>query len=150
MPLIWLPAPNSKIATEPFNAPVGQVDFAPTFCEIAGIAPANWMEGTALPRDSASASKRETVFTEWDSKYEDVSISMRTLYRHGWTISAYNKTSIYEGTEGELYNMNEDPLQWRNLWTDASAKGMKRDLLDDLRARTPKGDTRRRKVEAAV
>ena len=31
-----------------------------------------------------------------------------------------------------------DPLQWRNLWDDPSAAAMKKDLLDDLRARTPK------------
>ncbi len=150
LPLIWRPAPSAKVAPATLNAPVGQVDFAPTFCEIAGIAPAEWMEGAALPRTAAAGSKREAVFTEWDSQFGDVSVSMRTLYRDGWTITAYNETSIYEGTEGELYNMKEDPPQWRNLWGDVSAAGMKRDLLDDLRARMPKGDARRRKVEAAV
>jgi arylsulfatase A-like enzyme len=150
LPLIWRPAPSAKIAPATLNAPVGQVDFAPTFCEIAGIAPAAWMEGVALPRDAKSASGREAVFTEWDSQFDDLSVSLRTLYRDGWTITAYNKTSIYEGNEGELYNMIEDPQQWRNLWNDSSAAAMKRDLLDDLRARTPKGDARRLKVEARV
>lgn len=150
LPLIWRPAPNAKIAPAKFSAPVGQVDLAPTFCEIAGIEPAEWMEGSALPRDASAAAKREAVFTEWDSQFGDVSLSLRTLYRDGWTITAYNKTSLYEGTEGELYNMAEDPHQWHNLWDEPSAAGMKRDLLDDLRARTPKGDTRRLKVEASV
>lgn len=108
------------------------------------------MEGAALPRDARAAAKRETVFTEWDSQFEDVSVSLRTLYRDGWTITAYNKTSLYEGTEGELYNMAEDPHQWRNLWSEPSAAAMKRDLLDDLRAHTPRGDTRRLAVEAQV
>ncbi|MGZ6006524.1 MAG: sulfatase family protein [Rhizomicrobium sp.] len=150
LPLIWRPAPSAGVAPASFDAPVGQVDLAPTFCEIAGIEAAEWMEGSALPRDAKAASKREAVFTEWDSQFEEVSVSMRTLYRDGWTITAYNKTSLYEGTEGELYNMAEDPHQWHNLWNEPSAAGMKRDLLDDLRARTPKGDTRRRQVEAPV
>ena len=28
----------------------------------------------------------------------------------------------YDGTEGELYNLREDPLQWRNLWNDAGVR----------------------------
>ncbi len=150
LPLIWRPAPNATVAPASFAAPVGQVDFAPTFCEIAGIETPDWMEGTARPRDTAAAAKREAVFTEWDSEFEGVSVSLRTLYRDGWTITAYGKTSIYEGDEGELYDLKNDPRQWRNLWNEPSAAATKRDLLDDLRERTPKGDTRRRKVEASV
>ena len=150
LPLIWRPAPGARVAPATLDAPVGQVDFAPTFCEIAGITPADWMEGSALPQNASSASKREAVFTEWDSQFENVSISLRTLYRDGWTITSYNNTSIYDGSEGELYNMAEDPPQWRNLWNEPSAAGMKKDLLDALRTRTPTGDARRFKVEASV
>ncbi len=38
----------------------------------------------------------------------------------------------YDGTEGELYNLREDPLQWRNLWNDAGYAKMKSDLIADL------------------
>jgi len=138
LPLIWRPAPNAKIAPQVFDAPVGQVDFAPTFCEIAGVEPAEWMEGFALPHSGADAAKREAVFTEWDSEFNGTSVSLRTLYRDGWIVTAYNKSSIYDGSEGELYDLKNDPLQWRNLWDEPSAAGMKRDLLDDLRAREPK------------
>ena len=131
-------------------APVGQIDFAPTFCEIAGIPHADWMEGAALPRDAQAAAKREAVFTEWDSEFDGVSVSLRSLHRDGWTVTAYGKTSIYDGSEGELYDLTNDPRQWRNLWDDPSAAAMKRDLLDDLRARTPKGETRRMKPVASV
>jgi hypothetical protein len=150
LPLIWRPAPKYAGAPASLGAPVGQVDFAPTFCEIAGVAVPDWMEGTALPRDAAAAARREAVFTEWDSEFEGVSVSLRTLHRDGWTVTAYGKTSIYDGGEGELYDLNNDPRQWRNLWEDPAAAAMKRDLLAALRARTPKGDTRRRKVETFV
>jgi hypothetical protein len=111
------------------------------------------MEGGALPqtaRPSSSCIDREAVFTEWDSEFDGISVSLRSLHRDGWTVTAYGKTSIYEGTEGELYDLRNDPRQWRNLWDEPSAAAMKRDLLDDLRARTPKGETRRRKVETFV
>jgi len=138
LPLIWRPAPNAKIAPQSFDAPVGQVDFAPTFCEIAGLAPAEWMEGSALPHTAAKAAKREAVFTEWDSEFNGTSVSLRTLYRDGWIVTAYNKSSLYDGHEGELYDLKNDPRQWRNLWDEPSATAMKADLLDDLRAREPK------------
>jgi arylsulfatase A-like enzyme len=148
LPLIWRPAPNARVAPATVEAPVGQVDFAPTFCAIAGLDKADWMEGAPLPQSAVN--EREAVFTEWDSEFDGASVSLRTLHRDGWTITAYGKTSIYEGTEGELYDLKNDPRQWRNLWDEPAAAAMKRDLLDDLRARTPTGETRRRKVETFV
>jgi arylsulfatase A-like enzyme len=150
LPMIWRPAPSAGIAPQTINAPVGQVDFAPTFCQIAGVAPAEWMEGSALPRNAAEAGKREAVFTEWDSEFNGISVSLRTLHRDGWTITAYNKSSLYDGNEGELYDLKNDPRQWRNLWDDPSAAAMKRDLLDDLRARMPKSAGEHRKRVAPV
>jgi arylsulfatase A-like enzyme len=102
LPMIWRPAPSARVTPATIEAPVGQVDFASTFCEIAGIAAADWMEGAPLPRDAKTAAKRQAVFTEWDSEFADVSISLRTLYRDGWVVTAYGKSSIYDGNEGEL------------------------------------------------
>jgi arylsulfatase A-like enzyme len=150
LPMIWRPAPNGKIAPQTIEAPVGQVDFAPTFCRIAGIEPRGWMEGESLPLDHNEAASREAVFTEWDSEFKDVSISLRTLYRDGWVVTAYGKSSIYDGTEGELYDLHNDPKQWRNLWDEPVAVALKRDLLDDLRARTPKRREPHRPAVASV
>jgi arylsulfatase A-like enzyme len=150
LPLIWRPAPSACIVSASYDAPVGQVDLAPTFCEIAGIEAGEWMEGASLPMTSAAAAKREAVFTEWDCEHAEVSISLRTLYRDGWIVTAYGKSSIYEGTEGELYDLANDPRQWRNLWDDPSAQAMKKDMLADLRARTPKQREPRLECVASV
>ena len=32
---------------------------------------------------------------------------------------------LYDGSEGELYNMTDDPLQWRNLWNDDGYRKIK-------------------------
>jgi arylsulfatase A-like enzyme len=150
LPMIWRPAPNAKIAPQTIEAPVGQVDFAPTFCEIAGVAPGGWMEGKPLPKDAASADERETVFTEWDSEHNGISISLRTLFRDNWIVTAYGKSSLYDGTEGELYDLHGDPLQWRNLWDDPATQPLKKELLTELRAKTPKQTEPRRPVVASV
>jgi hypothetical protein len=150
LPMIWRPAPSANIAPMASDAPVGQVDLAPTFCRIAGIAPGDWMEGSSLPLSTGEASNREAVFTEWDSEFNGLTISLRTLYRDGWIVTAYGKSSIYDGTEGELYDLKNDPRQWRNLWNEPSAAAMKRDLLADLRARAPKPREPRLERVAAV
>lgn len=150
LPLVWRPAPSTKRPPATIAAPVGQVDLAPTFCEIAGVEKPEWMEGQALPADARAAQTRQAVFTEWDSEFGGVSISLRTLHRDGWTITAYGRSSLYDGDEGELYDLKNDPLQWRNLWDDPSAAGLKRELLEDLRRRAPPRRAPRRPAEAPV
>ena len=41
-------------------------------------------------------------------------------------------TVHYDGTEGELYNLTEDPNQWHNLWDDPAARAIRSDLVADL------------------
>ncbi len=38
----------------------------------------------------------------------------------------------YEGTEGELYRVDEDPHQFRNLWDDLGYRHVRADLVADL------------------
>src|SRR3954449_12453269 len=51
IPLIWRPAPDADVAPAEIHAPVGQVDIAPTMCEIAGLPVPEWVQGSALPTD---------------------------------------------------------------------------------------------------
>ena len=67
LPMIWRPAPSAKVAPSEIAEPVGQLDLAPTFCEIAGVPVPDWMEGKPLP--IAPGSGRERVITEWDSQF---------------------------------------------------------------------------------
>ena len=49
VPLIWRPAPSAGIAPADLQDPVGHVDLAPTFCEIAGLDAPAAMQGRTLP-----------------------------------------------------------------------------------------------------
>lgn len=140
LPMIWRPAKSAGIAAASVAAPVGQVDLAPTFCEIAGLPVAGWMQGRPLPQSEAAAArqKRERVFTEWDCRHVDgTTVGLRTLHRDGYTITAYLPGTIYDGSEGELYDHRNDPRQWRNLWADPAHKSLKSDLLADLKDNLP-------------
>ncbi len=139
VPLVWRRAPSTGAASAVVTAPVGLVDLAPTFCTIAGLAPEPWMQGAPLPVDDADAEARgfEGVVTEWDSELFGVDVHVRTVTRPGWVCSAYRAGAVHDGTEGELYDLVDDPLQQRNRWDDPSLRAVRDDLLADLRDYRP-------------
>jgi arylsulfatase A-like enzyme len=169
LPFIWRPAPSANIPPAAIHEPVGQLDLAPTFCTIAGVPIPDWVQGQPLP--TAPGSGRERVLTEWDSQFKQLGMHLRTIYRDGWVCTVYEKSTRdygfdfeqvpaflrgnaqapdirYDGTEGELYNLSEDPLQWRNLWSDAGYAKRKSDLIADLYDHLPPERNPKLKIEA--
>jgi len=152
LPLIWRPAPSAGVAPAVVSQPVGLIDLAPTFSSIAGIAPAPWMQGQSLPVTSADAEERgfERTLTEWDSELFGVGVHVRTIARAGWVCTMYRPGYVHDGTEGELYDLEHDPLQQRNLWDDPDSASIRSDLLSDLFDHLPPVRTPRLEVEAPV
>ncbi|MEA3076426.1 MAG: hypothetical protein QOF60_1334 [Actinomycetota bacterium] len=131
VPFVWRPAPSSGLeGGVVVDAPVGHLDLAPTFCAIAGLEPPAWMEGRPLPTSRDDG--RERVMTEWDSVFNGVEMHLRTIYRDGYLCTAYEPGTEHDGSEGELYDMNEDPLQLDNVWSDPARKALREDLVADL------------------
>jgi hypothetical protein len=77
-------------------------------------------------------------------------MKLRTITRDKWVCTAYEAGPLYEGVEGELYDIEEDPLQWNNLWDDPAYRFRRRELVEDLYDSLPKPRTPRLKVEAPV
>ena len=167
LPFIWRPAPSAGIAPAEIRQPVGQLDLAATFCAIAGIDRPEAMEGRPLP--TTEDGSRQRMITEWDSQFPGYGMHLRSLYRDGWLVTAYEKSTVgepnglekvwgagvlascgieYDGTEGELYRLDEDPYQWHNLWDDPGYQAIKRDLIADLYDNLPPG--RPDKIEVAA
>jgi arylsulfatase A-like enzyme len=147
--------------------PVGQLDLAATFCEIAGVPVPDWVQGAPLPT-ADGAPGRERVLCEWDSQFPGYGMHLRTIYRDCKVCTVYEKSTggqpnglekvlgdsvlhpgpiQYEGTEGELYDLGEDPLQWHNLWDDPAHASIKDDLIADLYDHLPT-EVRHLEVEA--
>jgi arylsulfatase A-like enzyme len=171
IPLIWRPAPIAKAVPAQVTEPVGQLDLAPTFCQIAGVPVPGWMQGKPLPL--APGSSRERVITEWDSQFAETGMHLRSIYRDGYVCTAYEQSTrgegfqlsmllraqgrdipapviVYDGTEGELYDLRDDPLQWRNLWNDAGYQKLKSDLIADLYDNLPAPRSPKLSVESPV
>ena len=135
LPFIWRPAGGTKPTK--VKAPVGHLDLAPTFCDVAGIERLEQMEGKPLPKSDGESLDREFVLTEWDSEHGPIDMHLKSIFRRdGWLCTSYEKSSLYDGTEGELYNLNTDPEQRENLWS--KEKQVQQELLDTLRASLPR------------
>ncbi len=163
LPMVWRPAPSAGVpGGHEISEPVGQLDLGPTFCEIAGVPQPEWMQGAPLP--TAPGSGRERVLCEWDSQFPGYGMHLRTIYRDGWLCTAYEPSTIgqpngleeffgetgmfgggigpmssvaYQGTEGELYDVESDPHQWENRWDDPACASLRADLVADLYANLP-------------
>jgi arylsulfatase A-like enzyme len=139
LPYIWSPAQNQKVSPAEVTRPVGHVDLAKTFCKIAGIDAPDYCEGEPLPLSDIEGSSRESVLTEWDSEHGHIDMHIKSIYHDsGWLFSTYEKSHLYEGTEGELYNMKEDPDQMENLWDDKGYRSQRENLKGLLNDTLPK------------
>ena len=57
---------------------------------------------------------------------------LRTITRDRWVCTAYRPGTVHDGTEGELYDLVDDPLQQHNRWDDPSQRSLRDDLVADL------------------
>jgi len=57
---------------------------------------------------------------------------------------------VHDGTEGELYDLADDPLQRHNRWDDPACAAIRSDLLADLRDHQPPVREPRLDLEAPV
>ena len=127
------------------------------------------MEGAPLP--AGPSSSRRWVLTEWDSQFRNVGMHLRTMFEDRWLVTSYLASTRdeggrfpliealiarpgvvphYAGDEGELYDVADDPLQRRNLWSDPAHRRMRDELVETMRARLPRGARMRRPVALPV
>ncbi len=168
LPFIWRPAPNAGVKPGTVQQPVEQVDIAATCAAIAGIEQPHWMQGKPLP--IIEDGSRQRAITEWDSQFPGYGFHFRSIYRDGFSLTRYEPSTPgqpngleeffpqyagigtrkvkYDGTEGELYDLNNDPRQWENLWDDPKYRTLKSDLIADLYDNLPPERDPKLKVEA--
>ena len=125
------------------------------------------MQGAPLP--TAAGSDRERVITTFDSQFAPVGMHLRTIYRDGFICTLYEPSAAgdggrfplywamwgrgstiprYDGGEGELYDVANDPLQQENLWDDPERRAWRDELVEDLRENLPPARSPRLEVAA--
>ena len=135
LPLIWRPARSSGPVASVVTAPVSLVSLAATFLEIAGEKQPHWMEGAPLPTNDADAAERsfDATVTEWDSEIFGVSVHVRTIVTRDYLYTEYGAGTMHDGTEGELYDLNDDPLQRVNRFNDPGYQTVRNLLHERVR-----------------
>lgn len=135
LPLIWRPAPVSSVAPAVVTAPVSLVSLAATFLHIARVDLPSWSEGSALPTSDTDAEERDCdqTVTEWDSALFGVDVHVRTVVTKGHLYTEYLAGTMHDGTEGELYDLADDPLQRVNRFGDARYASVRAELSERLR-----------------
>jgi len=112
--------PAGKINT----ALQGLIDLSPTFLEAAGLKIPGEMQGVSqLPVwTGQKKSARDHVIVE--NRHQPTKLNLRTFINERW------KLTIYRGHEfGELFDLQTDPNETKNLWADPNHAATKAQLM---------------------
>lgn len=112
------------------EALVELVDIAPTLLEAAGLAVPEAMQGRSLVPILTGAADPHRHKAHVICEYHDA-IGGQPDHTHGSMVfDGRYKTAVYHGHAiGELYDLVEDPGEFRNLWDEPSARDLKLDRL---------------------
>ncbi|GAA4333112.1 sulfatase-like hydrolase/transferase [Pigmentiphaga soli] len=132
VPFIWAD-PRGAQRNVASDALAGTVDIGATILARAGLRPNHGMQGRSLlPLVEGRADAiRQGIVVEEDNQRVflgfDRPVRMRTLVTGRWRIT------VYRGVQwGELYDLQEDPLEMVNLWDDPGCAAAKQRLLFQL------------------
>ena len=109
---------------------VSLMDFAPTILDIAGVDIPEWMEAESLVNllTGAPASKRTLVFSEHSNDEILKGTQFMTMVRS----EEWKLVHFVDSDEGQLFNLNSDPDERNNLWSDDAFKAIRQDLMNEL------------------
>jgi len=108
-----------------------QMDIGPTILELAGVDVPETMEAESLvpALEEKDWTPREYVYAEHgrDNILENTEF-MTMVRSEEWKL-----VHFVDSTEGQLFNMKDDPDEVNNLWDDPDSVDTKRAMLDELR-----------------
>lgn len=132
-PLIWADPRYPGQHGRRSSALCGTLDLARTILDAAGVAPFNGMQGASLGPVLAGSRSRhhDAVLIEEEGQRTylgfDGPVRMRTLVTDRHRLSVYERAAW-----GELYDLDDDPHEMRNLWDVPSAATIRADLVGQL------------------
>jgi uncharacterized sulfatase len=100
------------------------VDLAPTFLSLCGLPVPRRMTGVDQSRVWRGETERARDHIVCENRHEPTSIHLKT-----YVDDRYKLTVYYNQTYGELFDLHEDPGEFRNLWGDPGCAGLKLELL---------------------
>lgn len=100
------------------------VDLPQTFLELGGLAVPRSMCGVSQKDVWLGAKPRARDHVLVENRHQPTTIFLRT-----WVGARYKLTVYYRQPYGELFDLEKDPGEVKNLWDDPSSQELKKDLL---------------------
>ena len=132
VPFIWRDTADRRQHSRT-QALAQTTDIAATVLARAGVAPAHGMQGQSLlgVADGTAKQVRNEVLVEEEGQRRDFGLDHRLRIRS--LITSRHRLTLYAGEDwGELYDLQDDPLEQVNLWRDASAAPLRAELTHAL------------------
>ena len=137
VPLIFW-SKNMNIVRGIRNDLVQMFDVAPTVLEAAGVSTPTDFEAKSLwgaLRQDADYLPRDAVYSELAKDHIQTGSEFILMRRdHEWKIVLY-----LDDSDGELYNLKDDPQESQNLWKDESHISLRESLVKDCMTWLAKG-----------
>lgn len=103
------------------------VDYAPTFLRAAGMEVPYAMTGKDQLEAWSGQTKAPRTHVVVENRHNPSRVSLRTY------IDARYKLTVYQTQDdGELFDLQEDPAEVRNLWAVPQSQGLKAELMHKL------------------
>ncbi|MEC8042354.1 MAG: sulfatase/phosphatase domain-containing protein, partial [Pseudomonadota bacterium] len=130
VPFIWVdPSHDDASIAEGLAA---SIDIAPTILERCGVRPYYGIQGKSfLSQIGGRSDGRATVLIEHEENKVYPGLNGIPNIRN--LITPSHRLSVYKGQDaGELYDLEADPHETRNLWDEPDCLAIKSDLLFQL------------------
>ncbi|MCY3958238.1 MAG: sulfatase-like hydrolase/transferase [Chloroflexi bacterium] len=128
--VVW--SPNRFAGGRRIDNLIQWFDLGPTILELAGCQPDASMEARSLlpALNGGQAPHRDYVFTEQGrDDGNGLHVDLVTAVRS----QTWKLVHFLGEDDGQLFNLQDDPYEERNLWNDPLAAPARRELLDALR-----------------
>lgn len=127
VPLLWASPETTKTVTDIQGS---AIDFAPTLLAQAGLQQPVGMQGRDLL--AKGCANLPVLIEDAGLSFADPKgqTACRTLLHNNWRLT------LFEGSKmGELYDLEKDPHELSNLWSDHASTDRKTDMLQSLAER---------------
>lgn len=128
VPFIWAD-PQSAEAGRTRDDLCGTLDIASTVLDRAGLAPHNGIQGRSLIKPGDP--EQPVVIEEHQRRGY---MGFENGFRARTLVTRHHRLTIYDNTQGfgELYDLENDPLEQVNLFEEASAQELRNALMETL------------------
>ena len=100
------------------------IDLSPTFLTAAGIEVPGLMQGVSQWDVWRGRSERARVHVIVENRHQPSAVHLRTYVEDRYKLTVYR-----DHDHGELFDLGEDPDEFRNRWDDPAYTGLRCDLL---------------------